>query len=381
MGMRFKSLLILPLLVASLQAAFFTEDFETDGQDVGSGLTASGDHARYSASTPFNDSSNDHWNRTNGSGIGNVTAPYSSYSGNYFWAAEDTDDNGGDGVDEKTLDISNIDITGKTGLQFKALFGAGNERGVGASNYDSTDYIKVQAQIDGGGYNDVIWFSYIPGNDSSVFANEPLGVDRDFDGSADSADDLLGTALQSYSADIPGTGSTLDVRIIVHMDLSSEEIAFDNIQILEVDPNIINIISDATAGGSVTPLGVLVYTEPTEITLTATANNGYVFGYWLGDVPEGLEQDNPLTFTVEEDGGITAVFLQDSLDSDSDGLSQYQEVIVYGTDPGDSDSDDDGFDDGFEVDTGYSPTSTSSTPDAYSEMLTAVEFRLSLIHI
>ena len=135
--------------------------------------------------------------------------------------------------------------------------------------------------------------------------------------------------------------------------------------------------ASASPGGSVSPSGAIVNSEPTEITLTATGENGYVFGIWSGDVPEELERVNPLTVTVEEDGSITALFSQDSSDSDRDGLSQYQEVIVYGTDPEDADSDDDGFDDGFEVETGYNPMSISSTPDAYSEILTAVEFRFN----
>jgi hypothetical protein len=128
----------------------------------------------------------------------------------------------------------------------------------------------------------------------------------------------------------------------------------------------------AATGGSVSPSGAIVNTQPTEITLTATADNGYAFGYWTGDVPEELELDNPLTLTVEADGAITAVFFQDATDSDGDGLSQYQEVIVYGTDPDDADSDDDGFSDGFEVETGFSPLSASSTPDAVSGIETAV---------
>ena len=209
-------------LTAQAQTVFFTEDFETDGQG-----------SRYTASTPFNLGSSDHWNRTDGSDISNNTAAYSSDSGTFFWAAEDTDAAGTTAAadDIQTLDITGIDITGKTGLQFQALFGAGNEDGVGASSYDSTDYIKVQAQIDGGGYNEVLWFSYLP--PSSGYTNEPFGVDRDFSGALDSAEDLLGTALQSYSADISGTGSTLDIRIQVHMDIAKEEIAFDNIQLLE----------------------------------------------------------------------------------------------------------------------------------------------------
>jgi hypothetical protein len=138
--------------------------------------------------------------------------------------------------------------------------------------------------------------------------------------------------------------------------------------------SVFTITSGAATGGSVSPSGALVNTAPSEITLTATAINGYVFGYWSGDVPEELEQENPLTVTVEEDGSVTAVFLHDSMDTDGDGLSQYQEVIVYGTNPVDADSDDDGFDDGYEVETGYSPMSISSTPDAISGIETAVKY-------
>jgi hypothetical protein len=130
----------------------------------------------------------------------------------------------------------------------------------------------------------------------------------------------------------------------------------------------------AATGGSVSPSGAIVNTQPTEITLTATADNGYVFGYWTGDVPEELELDNPLTLTVEADGVLTAVFSQDSSDSDGDGLTKYQEVIVHGTDPDDADSDDDGFSDGFEVETGYSPLSSASSPDAVSGIETAVKY-------
>jgi len=43
------------------------------------------------------------------------------------------------------------------------------------------------------------------------------------------------------------------------------------------------------------------------------------------------------------------------IDTDSDGLSDRDEVITYKTDPLDSDTDDDGFEDGEEISNGYSP--------------------------
>lgn len=42
-------------------------------------------------------------------------------------------------------------------------------------------------------------------------------------------------------------------------------------------------------------------------------------------------------------------------DTDSDGLSDYEEVKIYGTDPIDSDTDSDGYMDGEELKAGYNP--------------------------
>lgn len=65
------------------------------------------------------------------------------------------------------------------------------------------------------------------------------------------------------------------------------------------------------------------------------------------------------------------------IDTDEDGLSDGQEVNTYGSNPNIKDSDSDGFEDGFEAFTGFNPTSSSSTPEALSSMLLAVEFRFN----
>jgi hypothetical protein len=200
------------------QVTLFSESFETDGQGV-----------RYTASTPFNDGSSDHWNRTDGSDINNTSGAYSGLDGSFFWAAEDTDDNGGNGNDEQTIDFTGIDITGYTGIEFSGLFGAGNTNGAGASAYDASDYIKITYQIDGGGFNDLLWFSY---QDNGDAFNEPIGLDTDFDGTQDST--LLSNSLQSFTGSIAGTGNSLDLRVSVYMDSADEEVAFDNLTVTAI---------------------------------------------------------------------------------------------------------------------------------------------------
>ncbi|VGO11823.1 hypothetical protein PDESU_00370 [Pontiella desulfatans] len=64
-------------------------------------------------------------------------------------------------------------------------------------------------------------------------------------------------------------------------------------------------------------------------------------------------------------------------DMDGDGLSDGQEILIYNTDPKLADSDADGFGDLFEISTGFSPTSTNSTPDLLSEIQAAIEFQFN----
>jgi|GEM_PF-4734486 len=183
----------------------------------------------YIASDPFNDSGNDHWNRTDGSDINNITSDYTGFSGSFFWAAEDTDDNGGNGNDEQTIDISGIDITDFESLQITGLFGAGNESGPGSSAYDAADYIKIQYSIDGGGFNDILWFSYVDNGDNF---NEPIAFDSNFDGDGEGA--VLQNDMQLFTGSLPqsAAGSVMNIRILVFMDSGNEEIAFDDITVL-----------------------------------------------------------------------------------------------------------------------------------------------------
>lgn len=210
----FLPLLLCPTL-SNGAVVIFQESFETDGNG-----------SRYTASTPFNDGSGDHWNRTDGTNITNISGAYTNVTGSFFWAAEDTDDNGGNGNDEQTLTISGIGISNYTNITVSVDFAAGNTRGPGASAYDASDYLRLNYQLSGGAKTNGVWFSYVNAGDAF---NEPIAFDGNFDGNGEGA--LLTNTLTTYTFSVPD-GTSLDLLFEVFMDSGDEEIAFDNIIVM-----------------------------------------------------------------------------------------------------------------------------------------------------
>ena len=203
----------------SAQFVFWTEEFETDGHTI-----------RYQASSGggFNDGLHDHFRRTNGSDIAAISSAYTGMNGAYFWAAEDTDDDGGDGNPVQTIAFTGIDISGFTAVNVKGLFGVGNNGLPGLSAYDAADYIRITYQIDGGPVQNGLWFSYE--NHGDPF-NEPLGLDADFDGQADvNGVNRLTSNLQEFQFLVPN-GNALDLTIEVRMNGADEAIAFDQLSL------------------------------------------------------------------------------------------------------------------------------------------------------
>jgi hypothetical protein len=96
--------------------------------------------------------------------------------------------------------------------------------------------------------------------------------------------------------------------------------------------------------GSVTGGGAHEFN--TTAILDATGIPGYIFSMWSGDA-EG--NDNPLSVLIDSGKTITANFAPDINDDDEDGLTNYQESVVYGTDPEQADTDGDGLIDGYEA--------------------------------
>lgn len=195
------------------------EDF--DGGGVG-----------YTASSIFNDSNNDHFSFTDGSNISNVSGPYSFQDGtNIFWAAEDTDDNGGNGDDEQTLSLNTIDISGYTDIQVCFDLAAGSELPAGGGDYDDNDHVWVDYTLNGITSRALCFESALDGD---AF-NSTLNYDIECDGDGVMGQQILNQAM-TFCYSIPNSETAgfadLDVDIKVFMDSADEEIAFDNIEII-----------------------------------------------------------------------------------------------------------------------------------------------------
>ena len=103
----------------------------------------------------------------------------------------------------------------------------------------------------------------------------------------------------------------------------------------------------ALSHGAITGIaGSGSYLSGTAATLTAVPAAGYVFTGWTG---AATGSDNPLSLLMDGGKTLGATFGPDLRDSDGDGLSNYDEVVIYGTDPNKADTDGDGVPDGLEV--------------------------------
>ena len=218
--------LLLAGLYSSAQIQFWSDNFE----DAGSPSSGS----RVSSVTPFNcNPSTYYFNRTNGSDIAIV---FSGYQDSKYWAAMDIDRGPACGPNNtisagQSITWSSINIAGKTGLSFKGLFGA-NTGAVfqGIPFIPSMDSMAIVYRIDGG-----IWAKIV-----GIYCNDntgsggSMGFDMDGNRIGDGGSLTLSNTLAEVSANIPGTGSTLDLRFDIFLNNSTPgAFAFDNFRLFE----------------------------------------------------------------------------------------------------------------------------------------------------
>ncbi|MCP3695406.1 MAG: hypothetical protein GY917_24615, partial [Planctomycetaceae bacterium] len=114
-----------------------------------------------------------------------------------------------------------------------------------------------------------------------------------------------------------------------------------------------------TANGSISG-SLTTYRLGATATLAATPAPGYVFARWTGNASD--QQSRVATILMDRNKSVGVIFAQDTSDSDLDGLTNYDEIVVHGTNPANPDTDGDDIDDGVEINEETDPTSGASWP-------------------
>lgn len=186
--------------------------------------------------TEFTDNSKDYFKRTDGSDISGES--FTNQQGSFYFGAQDID---GEGATlPVSLSINDIDISGYTSLILRVYLA---EDATGSSeHWDASDYVRFTYDIDEGTTTNLLWIETL--GDTT---NGPPGIDTNFDGNGDGSE--ITDAFSQFSANITGTGSSLDLTIEFNLNSGDEDIAIDQIEILGTNSNRVKLYPVRLAGG------------------------------------------------------------------------------------------------------------------------------------
>ncbi|MFL2877283.1 MAG: hypothetical protein ACJZ86_05500 [Pontiellaceae bacterium] len=144
-----------------------------------------------------------------------------------------------------------------------------------------------------------------------------------------------------------------DFGSVVAIDSQNSQVLNNN---TNQPPEIISLTVSNAVGGTVNPLGTVIYYGASTVTLEADADLGYLFSSWVDENNNLYSTENPFSLNLTDDRTLIAQFGEDLSDEDEDGLSLYDEMIIYGSDPTLTDTSGDGLSDGMLVLMGLNPT-------------------------
>lgn len=245
----------------------------------------------YNTSIPEFDNLNlNYFTRTDGSNILLGIPSFNNIQDTYFFAAANVDDEPDNGNNPVFIYLDEVDISGYTNLQFRVHL-AEDDNGA-AEDWDNVnfwifnynDYVHFNYDIDNtGSFNDLLWIEAAGGSGDSNL--EPR-IDTNFDGLGNGAE--ITNTFTQYTQTIAGTGTSLDIEIEIRLNLSQEDIAFDNIEIwgdpiAPVEIDWCNI-QWPTASPQNIDLGDTfdVYAQVYEPGITDLAGEGTTIDAWIG---------------------------------------------------------------------------------------------------
>lgn len=139
---------------------------------------------------------------------------------------------------------------------------------------------------------------------------------------------------------------------------------------ISVDTRSVLLVVLPPSGGQGEVSGAGSYAKGTPVSVLASAAPGFLFSHWTGDLTGAI---NPSNLIMNGPKSIAAVFAPDTTDADGDGLSNHDEIVLHGTDPGVPDTDGDGLEDGTEIALGTGATNRDTDGDGWLDG-TEVEF-------
>jgi hypothetical protein len=295
--------LLLVNFYGNSQIQFWSDNFED------AGAPSSG--TRVSSITPFNcNPSAYYFNRTNGSDIPFV---FSGFQGSKYWAAMDIDRGPACGANNtisagQTITWSSINISGKSGLSFKGTFGANSGaifQGLffaTAANNFVMDSMAVEYRIDGGAWTKIVGiYCDNPSNTGGT-----LGFDLNGDRIGDGGSFTLNNALAEITANIPGTGSLLDLRFDIFLNNSNPgSIAFDDFRLFETPSCTAPVITSNPPNRSICVNGNTTFTS------SATGATAYQWqvntGSGFTNITNGGVYSNATTSTLNITGATAGM--------------------------------------------------------------------------
>lgn len=238
-------LIALAMLCTSLsaQSVFWQDDFEnatTPDMPASSIRTAS-----------FNGGTTTSYFKRSNNTVADITlaalfgTTYGGMTGSFIWAGEDHDGPTGNSLQQ--IEWTGIAITGRTSISFRGNFAANNQNGAwdnvntgsSVATFGSSantallgnDHIMVEYAINAAAYTPLIsfWGDNIAAG-ASPTSNKSLNEDTNGDFIGDGLEPGSITLTQ-FIRNIPGTGTTMRLRLTVYCNGANEEWAVDNFRL------------------------------------------------------------------------------------------------------------------------------------------------------